>query len=37
MVVKYGFGVMMVKFDVELVYRNVVIFFEDRYYLGMKW
>lgn len=27
----------MVKFEVEIVYRNIVVYMFDRYFLGMNW
>lgn len=32
-----GYGIFMVKFDVVNVYRNVVIYFQDYFFLGMMW
>lgn len=37
MVFKYGFGALMVKFDFEVAYRNIVVYFDDRFFLGIKW
>lgn len=34
---KYGFGVLMVKLGVEVVYWNVMVFLSNYYLLGMKW
>ena len=37
MVLQFGKGALMAKFDAEAAYRNIVIHRADRYLLGMKW
>lgn len=37
MVIQYGIGAQMAKFDVEAAYRNIPVHPADRYLLGMKW
>ena len=37
MVIRYGQGALMAKFDVEAAYRNIPIHPSDRHLLGMKW